>query len=114
MKNMVITNLVLLAFIVVMVVDISGFVDSVKSSLKWVLTKGKMKDSNYRLKPLDCSLCMTFWTCVIYLFIAGEFTLPYLTFSLLLACFSVIIKDTILLVRDIATIIIRWFYKFID
>lgn len=111
---MVITNLILIAYIVVMIVDISGVVDSVKSGLKWLLTRGKMKSSDYRIKPFDCSLCMTFWCGLFYLFFTHNITIPYITFVLLLACFSSVIKDSILLVRDIAVTIINKIYKHID
>lgn len=111
---MVIINLTLIAAIVVFIVDISGAVDSLKSGLKWILTKGKMRNSDYQLKPLDCSLCMTFWSGIIYLLITNNFTLPYLAFVCLLACFSGIIKNSILLVEDIITTIIQLIYKLIE
>lgn len=111
---MVLINLTLMAAIVVFIVDISGAVDSLKSGLKWILTKGKMKNSDYQLKPLDCSLCMTFWSGIIYLLITNNFTLPYLAFVCLLACFSGVIKTSILLVEDILIKITQLIYKLID
>ncbi len=114
MKNMVLIHLILIAAIVVFIVDISGAVDSLKSGLKWILTGGKMKDSNYDLKPFSCSLCMTFWVGIIYLFCTGNFTLPYFGFVCFLSCFSGIIKSTILLVEDIIIKIIQLIYKLIE
>lgn len=114
MINMVLIELVLLAYIVVMIVDISGAIDSLKSGLKWLMTKGKMNNSDYRLKPIDCSLCMTFWVGIIYLLIHGIFCVKYVAFVLLLACFTEVIKSSILLVKDIAITIINWIYKIID
>lgn len=111
---MVLINLTLIAAIVVFIVDISGAVDSLKSGLKWILTKGKMKNSDYQLKPLDCSLCMTFWSDIIYLLITNNFTLPYLAFVCLLACFTGVIKTSILLVEDILIKITQLIYKLID
>lgn len=111
---MTLINLFLIALIVVFIVDISGAVDSLKSGIKWVLTKKQMSGSDYRLKPLDCSLCMTFWSCLIYLFVIGEFTLPYITVACLLAAFSDIIKNYILLVGDILTKMNQLIYKLID
>ena len=110
----IILNLFLLHLIVVMVVDISGAIDSLKSGLKWLLTKGKMKGNDYRLKPLDCSLCMSFWCGIIYLLIVGEFTLPYVTVVLFMACLSEVTKSAILLVKDIFVTIINLIYKLID
>ena len=111
---MVLINLILIAAIVVFIVDISGAVDSLKSGLKWILTKGKMKNSDYQLKPLDCSMCMTFWSGIICLLITNNFTLPYLAFVCLLACFSGIIKSSILLVEDILIKITQLIYKLLD
>ena len=111
---MVLINLLLIAAIVVFIVDISGAVDSLKSGLKWILTKGKMKNSDYQLKPFDCSLCMVFWTGIIYLLITNNFTLPYLAFVCLLSCFSGVIKTSILLVEDILIKITQLIYKLID
>lgn len=111
---MILINLLLISLIVVFIVDISGVVDNLKSGIKWLLTKGKMSGSEYRLKPLDCSLCMIFWICLIYLLIIGKFTLPYIAFTCLLATFSAILKNTILLLEDIINKIIQLIYKLID
>ena len=111
---MILINLLLISLMVVFIVDISGAVDSLKSAFKWLLTKGKMSGSDYPLKPLDCSLCMTFWVCLIYLLIIGKFTLPYIAFTCLLSCFSGILKNTILLIEDIINKIIQLVYKLID
>ena len=111
---MVLINLILIAAIVVFIVDISGAVDSLKSGLKWILTKGKMKNSDYQLKPLDCSRCMTFWSGIIYILITNNFTLPYLAFVCLLACFAGVIKTSILLLEDILIKITQLIYKLID
>ena len=111
---MVITDLILLSMIVVFIVDISGAIDSLKSGLKWIFTKGKMHGSDYDLKPFSCSLCMCFWTGIIYLLVVGKFTLPYFAFVCLLSCFSGIIKQTILLVEDLIIKIMQLIYKIID
>lgn len=107
-------KLILMAFIVVYVVDISGAIDSLKSGLKWLLTKGKMKDNNYRLKPIDCSLCSVWWCGLIFLLCTGNFTLTYIAFVALLSAFADIMKSTILLFRDIIITIINLIYKGID
>lgn len=112
--NMVLIDLLLIACIVVFIVDISGFVDSVKSGIKYVLTKGKISNSNYRIKPFDCSLCMTFWTGLIYLYITKNFTIEYIAYVTLLAAISDIIKSYILLVKDLLIYLSRIIYKLID
>lgn len=113
-KMETILNLFLISVIVVFIVDISGAVDSLKSGIKWILTRGKMNSSDYRLKPFDCSLCCVWWCGLIYLLVTGEFTLPYITVVCLLACFSGLIKSSILLIEDAVVKIIKVIYKLID
>lgn len=112
MKTLI--DLMIIAFIVVFIVDISGAIDSFKSGIKWILTKGKMSNSDYRLKPLDCSLCTTFWVGLIYLLMTGHFTLPFIGFVCLLATFAGILKGILLLIEDAITKIIQLIYKLID
>lgn len=74
-------QLILLTYFWVLVLDISGFMENVKSGLQKILdTKGTI-----RLKPFDCSLCMTWWTGLIYLFCVKELTLLNVVFLLILA-----------------------------
>ena len=108
---MTILNLLLIQVIVVFIVDISGAIDSLKSGLKWIITKGKMKGSDYRLKPFDCSLCSTWWSCIIYLLCVGKFTIPYIAIAALLSTFCGITKSTIYMLEDLFTKVIRFIYK---
>lgn len=100
-------NILLLSFIVVMIIDVSGFVDELKSVIKSILTNGKMSDPNYSLKPFDCSLCMTFWTGIVYLLIINNLTLFNITFTLFIAVMTPVIRDLIFMIREIMTYIIR-------
>lgn len=61
----------MITILVVFIIDLSGVVDSFKQSLSKWIGKGEIK----RLKPFDCSLCITFWSGLIYLVIVGEFNL---------------------------------------
>ena len=81
--------------IVVIIVDISGFIDSIKSLIGKVL-----HINNVNLKPLDCSLCMNFWTSLIYLLITNELSITAVMVTLLLSTMTPIIKDAIYLIRD--------------
>lgn len=91
----------LIAVIVVIIVDISGFVDSLKSGIKYIATKGKMSSPDYSLKPLDCDFCAQFWTSLIYVIAMGEFSLWMLVWILLMSVMTPIIKDVIITIRDI-------------
>lgn len=112
---MIYLNLFFIAIIVTCIVDLSGIVESIKYGISWILTKGKLPKTNYRIKPFDCSLCMTFWTGLIYLLVIGQVTLPLLAFLLLLAISTILIKETITLLKDIVLKLINVIYdKFID
>ena len=94
-----------LTVIVVIIVDISGFVDSIKSLIGKVL-----HINNVSLKPLDCSLCMTFWASLIYLLITNELSITAVMVALLLSTMTPIIKDSIYLIRDLICTIISKAY----
>lgn len=96
-----ILNLLLLQLIIVFIIDISGFVDTMKAKLAKLLTKGKFKSSYYRLRPFDCSLCATFWTGLIFLLITHQFTLTYIAFICLLAATTTITRDTFYTISDL-------------
>ena len=82
--------------IVVIIVDISGFVDSVKTLIGKVL-----HINNVSLKPFDCSFCMNFWLSLIYLLITNELSITAVMVTLLLSAMTPVIKDAIYLIRDI-------------
>lgn len=107
-------NLFLISIIVVCIVDISGFVDTVKSTISKILTNGKFNTADYTLKPFDCSLCMTFWIGLIYLIIYHQLTLLNTSILLLIAVSTPIINDVIRLIQDLINRIISIIYKKIN
>lgn len=65
-------HLLIIAVIVCYIVDITGIVGSIKSTLKsWLKIKGDVS-----LKPFDCSLCMTHWISLIYVLLNNT-TMPF-------------------------------------
>lgn len=82
--------------IVVIVVDISGFVDSIKNLVGKVL-----HINNVSLKPFDCSFCLNWWLSLGYLVITNELTITAVMVTLLLSTMTPIIKDAVYLVRDL-------------
>ena len=81
--------------IVVIIVDISGFIDSIKNLIGKVLGI-----NNVNLKPLDCSFCVNWWTSMAYLLITNELSITAVMVTLLLSTMTSIIKDAIYLIRD--------------
>lgn len=79
---MIYLELLALAFIVVYIVDETGIVNSFKSFIKkWLNTK-----SDITLKPLDCSLCMTHWVCLVYVLLFGTLDIFVYLYILFLSC----------------------------
>lgn len=89
-----------ITIICVCIIDISGFADTVKSAIKYILTRGKFSGSDYPLKPIDCSFCCSFWANIIYMFCKGEWSILSITLILGLSVMTPVIKDFILLIRD--------------
>lgn len=93
-------DIFLISVIVVIIIDISGITDTIKSLIKRVITRGMMSDPNYSLKPIDCSFCMTFWTGLVYMLCVGTFSLWMVTYLLILCVMTPVIKDVIILFRN--------------
>ena len=92
-----IANLIAILIICVIVIDISGFVHSIKAAIGKYL---KISPNSFRIKPFDCSFCMTFWVSVIYLLVVGRFTLVNIAIVLLLCCLTTPLKNLVMSVRD--------------
>lgn len=83
--------------ICVIVIDISGFVHSIKVAIGKYL---KISPNSFRIKPFDCSFCMTFWASMIYLLVVGRFTLLNIAIVLLLCCLTTPLKNLIMSLID--------------
>lgn len=104
-----IINLLLIQFIIVGIIDVSGFVQELEGFLsKWLHVRARIP------KPFGCSLCATWWTGLIYLMITGNLTLPLVAFTLFISLLTTVTKDIIYLVQDILTKIIDTISKMIS
>ena len=97
-------KLLLIALIIVFIVDISGVVDHLINPLVKHILKIP-KSSRIEIPLISCSLCMTFWSGLIYIICMREFTLLNLFFVCVCAFLTTHIKDLFILVRDVLTII---------
>lgn len=112
---MLLLKLLTITLVNILIIDISGIIKDIKTTLSTLLTKSKFKTDKFRLKPFDCSFCMTFWTGLIYLFYVNQFSLFNLLIILLLAFFTDPLKQLLLLLKDLFIKIINYTYgKFID
>lgn len=105
---MSIINLILIQWIVVFIVDISGVMDNIKSLIMKILTKGKIDSNNYRLKPIDCSLCSTFWIGLIYLLCTSQFTIPYIALVCLLSATTPLTLELFDTIYDLIIKLLKW------
>ena len=92
-----VTDLFSILIISVLVIDISGFVYSIKTAIGKFLG---ISPNSFRIKPFDCSFCMTFWVSVIYLLVVGRFTLANIAIVLLLCCLTTPLKNLIMSLID--------------
>lgn len=102
-------ELLLITLIIVFVIDISGAIEHLVYPLVKRLLKIP-KTSRIEIPLISCSLCMTFWSGLIYIICMGEFTLLNLFFVCVCAFLTTHIKDLFILVRDVLTIISNKIY----
>lgn len=77
---MLIAKLLIITLLMVFIIDLSGFIDELETTLsKWLKGKARIP------KPFSCSLCMSWWTNLIYLLCIGKLTLPYIAIVALFA-----------------------------
>lgn len=93
-----ITDLVLVAFITIYIVDISGFTQSWRALVAKLL--GVSEDALRPLPPFDCSLCMVWWVSLVYLLVTGTFTLPWIALAALLSMMAFPFGQMLVLVRE--------------
>lgn len=91
-------QLLLVASVTIYIVDLSGFTDSWRKALA---RRMHINEANLRpLKPFDCSLCMTWWVCLIYALIKSQLSLPVIAYSALLSFLSVPIGQAMIFIRE--------------
>ena len=93
-------DIVLIAVIYVFGIDVCGFWQTLSSGLKRLMTGGRMHQP-FDLKPFSCSLCMTFWTGIVYLLATHALTIGHLAYVCLVAMLTPRIYDLLLVVSDL-------------
>lgn len=97
---MIYIDILLIAFIVVAVLDVSGFYDEVYLMVKRWLTGGRFASEVNYIKPWSCSLCMTHHIALIYVIIAGAFSLGVWAYIMMVALLTPVIKEAVFFIRD--------------
>lgn len=91
----VIIDLLLIQIIVVILIDISGIVQSVEGLIARLLSLKKVS-----IYMLECSFCMNHHTAFIYLLLTGALSLKTYAIVLVLCFFTSITKDLLWGIRD--------------
>lgn len=90
-------KMALWAFVVIYVVDISGFTDSWRAALSRFLRIQRLR----ALPPFDCGKCAVFWTCMIYAGCSGELSVWTFAFSCLLSFLTYPAGQLLIVGRDV-------------
>lgn len=110
---MIYTNLLMIALVLVFIIDISGVMDHIKQLIwRWVY-KGQRDYRDFSLKPLDCSLCSTWWCGLIYLCFTN-LTFVNVAYVALLAFLTPVFKDVLIMVKDFIAKMIDAIYTWYD
>ena len=84
----------------VIILDQLHFFEDLTSSVKSLLTKGKFRNP-IKIKPFNCSVCMSFWTNLIYILIVGNFSIFMIGYILLLSWSAPVISSILTLLKNI-------------
>ena len=108
---MTILTLLLIATIWTFILDLCGFAQTIDKLLYRIFYKGRAFRDDARFKPFDCSLCMSWWTGLIYLILTHSFTVLNIAILLCFAWLTPLIKDLFTLIKDIIIKLVDIIYK---
>lgn len=91
--------MILVTLIVVYIVDLSGWTQAWKPAAQAAIQRltGRYVD---RLRPFDCSRCLTFWCCTAYALLTGTLTLQTAALACLLSFFADTIATVLFAVKE--------------
>ena len=81
----------------VCIFQLTGFIQNLKSKIaRWL----SVDDWKISLKPFDCSLCLTFWCCILYILFKSEFSLLNLLLVFTVSYLAPVLEDLLLGIRE--------------
>ena len=88
-------DILLLSLVVIWIVDVSGFTQS------WMNALSRWLNRQIRpVKPFACSLCMTWWTGLVYALITRNLSIPIVAFCALMAYLSFPISQLMIFIHS--------------
>lgn len=106
-------KLLLLAAIVVYIVDLSGFKDTILAVAS-AFTRKFGYPPVKSLRPFTCSLCATWWATIIYAWVAGQFTFPVIAYCAALSFFSLTLYELLIFTREGVLFLLRKMQQWIN
>lgn len=106
-----IVNLLLTTLLVCYIIDLSGFINSIKKFIINKILNIKANPEDISLKPFDCSLCMSWWCGLIYLLIVKDFTLFNIFILSLFSYFSSNLAGILSWIKELFTTIENKLYN---
>lgn len=97
---MTLLNLLIIANILVFIVDMSGFIQEMENVIHKHFFPKYPREAISIPKPFSCSLCLTFWTGLIYL-IFTKITIPLLGYVCLLAYLTPVFAELQATIKDL-------------
>ena len=103
-------NLFYISIIAIFIIDVSGFVQEAK---RFLVSKKIIQNIHTSLKPFDCSLCMTWWSGILYLIVSCNFSLFGFFVLSVLAAMTSAVAAIMLFAVDAVKMLIDMFYNYI-
>lgn len=104
-------NLFLISVIWVLILDLCGFSQTIDKLFYRIFYKGRAYRTDAHFPPFDCSLCMTWWTGLLFLILNHSLTIFYIMILLVFSWSTTIQKDLLITVKDIIIKLVDIIYK---
>ena len=108
---MTILNLFIISIIWVLILDLSGFARTIDKTLYKIFYRGRPYREDAHFKPFDCSLCMSWWTGLLYLLITHTLSIFNIAILLAFAWSTTMEKDIFILIKDLITKLLDLLYE---
>lgn len=109
-----ILDLLYISIILVFILDISGFTNSLKNGIAIYMSRKTQIDispDDIKLPYITCSLCSIWWTGIIYLIFTNNISLYGLALVAIYSMMSSVIMNTMQLLIDLLNYLISKIYK---
>lgn len=106
------TDILAIAFIYVFLLDISDGVDALKRFLWNRLFKNvPYPDTGISIKPFDCSLCLTWWTSLLYIVVTNNISFTIVCYVAIISSMTTTIRDIYCILQNILQKILKKIYE---